>query len=507
MNWDGAVTLLAPVVAIGMALATRRVLWSLASGALVAGWVAAQGDVADGLGRVVGYVWEAVSSADNLTIATFTVVVAAMVAVMGASGATRLLIAGVERVARGPRGAMVASWLAGFVVFFDDYANCMVVGRSMGPVCDRYGVSRAKLAYIVDSTAAPVASLTLVSTWVGYEVGLLDQALATVGREGQGFELFLTALPYRFYGIFALILVGIIAISGRDFGPMLHAERAARSQAMASDSPEVVPWRRVFGAAGPVLALVVVTFGLMVQTGLQAEGMVWGETPLFVILGEADVYNAMLAGSVVGWLLAVLQGFGARTLTGAAIASSTWEGLHTVGEALAVLFLAWSLGNAVGDTSAQAYLAAQLSGSFPAWLLPTVVFVLAGITAFSTGTSFGTMSILVPLAVPLAVELGGDSTAILSGTTAAVLAGACLGDHASPISDTTVLSAAGAQVDLVTHVRTQLPYALLAGSVAIVLGYLPSALGLHVAVCIALGVAALLAAVYTWGTVAEATDA
>lgn len=539
LAWDGGLTLLPPLVAIGLALLTRQVVVSLGFGVLFAAVVAhegvlfgdagvaclvpsfvgAEGVVPSFLGvtgapepdgavcGVLSYVGSAVLDPDNFTIAFFTVMVAAMVGIMGASGATRTLVGAVERLAQGPRGAMVASWLSGFVVFFDDYANCLVVGGSMGPVCDRYGVSRTKLAYIVDSTAAPVASLAIVGTWVGYEVGLLDQALVAAGQaEGGGFELFLQALPYRFYGIFALALVGILAFTGRDFGPMLDVEREARrahAERTATEAPEV-SWARVAFAAMPVVLLVLVTFVRMMQTGWHALGDSAATAPLYDVLGNADAYRSMLWGGTAGVLAATLDGLVSRSLAPTSWLRAATGGAVAVLQALVVLYLAWSLGNAIGDTAARDFLLGALGDWFPPALLPAVVFVLAGFIAFSTGTSFGTMSILIPLAVPLAVGMASGAVGIIAGTTAAVLAGSCLGDHASPISDTTVLSAAGSQADLVEHVRTQLPYALLAGVVSVVVGYLPAGLGLSPWLAIPVGLAVLYGVVRMVGEVPEA---
>ncbi|MCB9681536.1 MAG: Na+/H+ antiporter NhaC family protein [Alphaproteobacteria bacterium] len=523
-GWDQGLSLLAPLVAIVTALVTRRVLVSLGAGVVVAGVVAAHGvllgpeglsclavcgtagpcpDDAGAICRVAGYVAQTVFDTDKITITTFTVLVAAMVGVMEASGATRTLVGAVERFAAGPRGAMLASWIAGFVVFFDDYANCLVVGSAMGPVCDRNGVSRAKLAYIVDSTAAPVASLAVVGTWVGFEVGLIDQSLQAAGHgAGEGFGLFVAALPYRFYGIFALALVGLLAWTGRDFGPMLEVERQARRAHAARASEPAAPaegWARVALSALPVVALVVVTFGVMVRDGIAALPGPVSDAPLYEILGGADAYKAMLYGALVGWGLASALGLGLARMPLGDWARGTGRGVVNVLQALGILYLAWALGTAIGDTAARDFLLGALGAWFPVALLPSVVFLLASVIAFATGTSFGTMSILVPLAVPLAVGMGHDAMTVVAGTTAAVLAGACLGDHASPISDTTVLSAAGSGCELVEHVRTQLPYALLAGLVSLVVGYLPAGVGVPPWLTLPLGLAVLWFVVIRFG--------
>ena len=233
LDWNGGLSLLPPVVAVVCAWASRRVIPSLFLAALTAAMVATEGDLLDAPTLLARTLADNVLDPDNATITLFSVAVAATVGVLGRSGGTRALVARVERVATNRRRSMVASWLAGAVVFFDDYANCLVVGSAMGPLCDRFRVSRAKLAYIVDATAAPIASLALVSTWVGYEVGQIGDAIPA-GVDIQPFELFLGALPYRFYCLFTIAFVGAVALSGRDFGPMWKAESEAATKAIVN---------------------------------------------------------------------------------------------------------------------------------------------------------------------------------------------------------------------------------------------------------------------------------
>lgn len=519
MAWDGWLTLLAPLAAIGLALATRRIVPSLLVGILVAAVVAAHGAVLGGAGHAVAcflgegcpedrgaiaglaaYAGEAVVSWDNARVTLFTLLVAASVAVMSESGATTSLVGAISRLARGPRGAQLSAWVAGLLVFFDDYASCLIVGGSMGPVFDRWGVSRAKLAYIVDSTSAPIASLALVGTWIGFEVGLLDQALVDAGHPpGGGYALFLEGLPYRFYPIFALGLVGIVALMGRDVGPMVAAERATRAQTepvVTHDGARP----GVLAAALPVLALVVATLITLVVDGVAALGVPLAEARAFQILEGADSYRAMMHGGAAALAVAAGVALLARTLDPAGVARAAWHGAQGVLAALAVLYCAWTLGNAISDTAAQDFLVGLLSDQLdPVWL-PTAVFLVACGVSFATGTSFGTMTILVPLAVPLGSALGQGDPAVLAMTASSVLAGACFGDHLSPVSDTTVLSSVGSQVDVVTHARTQAPYGLLAGAAAVLFGTVPAAFGVPVWALVPIGLAALAGFLWLVGT-------
>ncbi|MFK7927606.1 MAG: Na+/H+ antiporter NhaC family protein [Myxococcota bacterium] len=609
---------LAPaVVAIALALTTRKVVPALFLGVVAGAVIATLTPIYDAewwptvwtllstlIDAVIPGLADALSGegswddldTSHLVITAFSLMVAAMVGVLGRSGATRALVRLMEGAAKGPRGAMVAAWLSGCLVFFDDYANCLVVGSAMGPLFDRFKVSRAKLAYIVDSTAAPVASLALVSTWIGYEVGLIGDELLKAGSEASALTIFLEALPYRFYGFVTLAMVGAVALSGRDFGPMLKAERAARAGQAPVEPADSAPGHLAWGAVVPVVSLIVVTFIYLIVDGVRANldevGLYGGfqNTAFFDIVGSADPFWAMFWGSVVAVSLAVTIALLNKSLSGRTVPSALWSGVRPVMDALGVLFLAWALGNAMANTGAADALSEVIAptniiafdgtsseiawhavepakqgrveistpegrvvfnrtldtlragpgrltwdGSgllhdgapagtyvvnvpnvtedghsvrvfirgqerFPSWLLPSIVFLVAAGTAFATGTSYGTMGILIPLAVPLGVWVeAGEPGPILLGSVAAVLAGAILGDHASPISDTTVLSALGAGVELVEHVRTQLPYALTAGVISLVAGYIPAGLGVSPLLLIPAGCAMAFAVVWIFG--------
>ncbi|MBT3223507.1 MAG: Na+/H+ antiporter NhaC family protein, partial [Proteobacteria bacterium] len=508
---DQGLTLLAPLVAIGAALATKRVIPSLAAGAAVGAMVAQEGVLVEAINAMGLYMMRATGfsfvgdtwafNPDHVIISMFSLMVAATVGVMTASGGTRALVERLETIAHGPRGAMVTSWLAGMVVFFDDYANCLVVGNAMGPLCDQFRVSRAKLAYIVDSTAAPVASLAVISTWVGYEVGLLDDALVAAGSNAAAFSVFIHALPYRFYSIFTLFFVGVIAISNRDFGPMAVEElKARRGPLPIIDLKSANARGNLWLALLPVVVLVGLTFALMVFTGQRALGEEAATAPFFQVLGEAEAYWSMFMGSIAAFSLAAIMALSMRALSLRALILASWNSMGTVAEALIILYLAWTLGNAIGDTNAANFISGQLNGAVPIALIPAVTFLLAAFTAFSTGTSFGTMSILIPLVVPLSLSVSnGEVSHVVLGSTAAVLAGSCLGDHASPISDTTLLSALGANVDIIVHVRTQLPYAIAAGFVSLLVGYIPAGLGVTPWILIPIGCVGCLLVVLILG--------
>jgi Na+/H+ antiporter NhaC len=483
----GPLALLPVVLAVGAALWSRQVLLSLFLG-LFSGTLLLTGlhpwkallSVAD------PFALNALSDRSHVKVVLFSLFIAATVAVVGRSGATEALVARLAARAKTRRSGMLAAWAAGLVVFFDDYANCLVVGSSMRPLTDRLGISREKLAYIVDSTAAPVATIALVSTWVGFEVGLIDEALQRVKPGMNAYSFFMEGLGWRSYPIFAVALTGLVALTGRDFGPMVEAE------ALAANNP--VPAREDTSSKGnlwlavvPIGALVGVTGWSLWAQGTAKVGM---DAALFEIIGGADGYDAMLHGSVAALALALGLTLSFRAMRANEAIEAALGGVRELIEPLIVLVLAWSLSTVVGDLHAADYLVGLLGGSLPGWSLPTIVFLIGAALSFATGTSFGTMGVLIPLVIPLVFQV---DPSVAVPTTAAVLAGAVWGDHCSPISDTTILSSTGSGCELGAHTRTQLPYALLGGGISILFGSLPAGLGLPAWPGLVLGILAMWA--------------
>ena len=483
MHEPGLLSLAPVALAIGLALKTRQIVTSLAAGVLLAALILQSWNPWSALTYAVDpLLLDAIADRDHVKVTLFTLFVAATLEIISQGQGTQALIQRLTRWAKTRRSGMMTTWFAGMLVFFDDYANCLIVGGSMRPVADRLRFSREKLAYIVDSTAAPMATLALVSTWIGFEVSLMGDALAASGVETSAYAFFLEGLPYRFYPFLALFFALAIAWSGRDFGPMRAAE--ARS-AQAEPEPEVplIPVARAWLGALPILALVGVTGASLWIQGTAAEGV---DARLFEIIGGADGYDAMLHGSVAAVTLASVLAVALGALSTSAVSQAALTGVRGLVEAMTVLFLAWALGTAIAELQAAQFLVATLGPTVPAWSLPTLVFAISAAIAFATGTSFGTMSIMVPLAIPLAIQMDPNSTLALA-TSAAVLSGATWGDHCSPISDTTILSSTGTGCDHAAHVATQLPYALSAGAVSILFGTLPAGFGINPWILLVLG--------------------
>jgi Na+/H+ antiporter NhaC len=490
MGW---VSLLPPLVAIVAALAFRQVLLSLALGVWIGASLMAGYDPWQGLLRMLDhYFVGAVADGGHASILAFTLLLGGMVGVIGRSGGSAALAGGVTRWATTRRRGQISTWLLGLVIFFDDYANALLVGTSVRPVTDRLRISREKLAFLVDATAAPVASLAVVSSWVGVEMGYIADQYTLIGLDGEPFVVLLQTLPHRYYPLLMLVFVGLVAWTGRDFGAMARAEaRAFQSGQLlregarpASDLDE--PASRAGGSGSvanalvPIAVIVCTAVAGLVVTGRQgalAEGL---EPTLRNTFSHASSVQALLWGSGLGCMAAVAVALvGRGRLTFGQAVEGVVGGMRAMLQACLILVLAWSLGAVCHDVGTADHVVSLVGDSIPAAALPAAVFVTAAVVSFATGTSWGTMAILFPLVVPLAYAVGGGEGTVLLSAMGSILAGAVFGDHCSPISDTTVLSSVASGCDHVDHVRTQLPYALTVGAVAVLFGELPVAAGIY----------------------------
>ncbi|MCB9582040.1 MAG: Na+/H+ antiporter NhaC family protein [Polyangiaceae bacterium] len=500
-----------PIIAILLALVTRRLFLSLGSAVLVGALLH------KGLGAGLrDYAWKNALEPSHLYIIGFTLALLGMVQVTARSGGARGIVEAVARWVRSARGTKLGTFAMGVLVFFDDYANCMLVGPTMRPFADRYRVSREKLAYIVDSTAAPISGIVLISTWVGYEAGLLGDVAKTLGLSESGYALLFSALPFRFYCVLTLVFVFVSSYFDRDFGPMLTAERRARehgklvrdgAKPLGGDSerhaepPPGAPLRWI-NAALPVGVVVLGTLGGLVVDGGGLEKLgprsalsfaFWRET----LSASENNVQVLFAAALAGAAVAIVLPLGQRILSPAQSLGAFLRGVKAGASAVLVLLLAWALAAVCKDLGTGPVLVAAVGKSLPTVMVPVVTFVVAAAVAFATGTSWGTMAILIPTAVPLAHATGSEPLTLL--TMASVLDGAIFGDHCSPISDTTLMSSIAAGSDHVDHVATQLPYALTAMLAALFGGYLPVALGWPPAAAYAMGVAMVVLAIFALG--------
>lgn len=431
-------------------------------------------------------------STDHMAIVLFTLLTGGMIGIISANGGMAGIVARLERFANNPRRGQSAAYGLGFLIFFDDYANTLIVGKTMQPLMDRLKVSREKLAFLVDSTAAPLAAIAIATTWIGFQISLMDKALPE-GFGQSGYELFVAAVPYSFYTILMLVFIFLVIGTGRDFGPMLTAERAARAGTKSlghiddkiHDEDAVQP--RAWLALVPILTLVGMVVGSLYWTGE-------GDT-LMDILGSADPFKAMLWASLTSVLVALGITVFTKALSVGKAVEALDKGLAPMLMAVMILAFAWAIADVNGALKTADYVVSLLGDSLEPTLLPLGVFVIAAVTAFATGTSWGTMGILIPLVVPLAIQLIGiDNTEqlhILYAAIASVMAGAVWGDHCSPISDTTILSSLASNCNHIEHVRTQLPYSMAVALVGIVAGIIPASYGVHWGICLAIGTAVL----------------
>jgi Na+/H+ antiporter NhaC len=511
------ITTLSPITAWSLFPPVTAILVAIISGRLIIGLSLAifTGGLLSSLGAplyllpfiafqkaTIGYVWTPLQSSFQLYILAFTAGLIGMVRVTTLSGGNRGIADLLSRRAEGARSTRLAAFFMGLAIFFDDYANTIVVGTTLRPIADRFKVSREKLAYIVDSTAAPIAGIAIISTWIGYEVSLFQDLMTELNTGLSGYELFFHALPLRFYCLLTLAFVFLGAWLRRDYGPMLTAERRAQStgQVMRPGATpmtgraqdEIRPAEGVrpawWTAAMPVILVITCVIGGMAIDTWDSEKVLTARSEHGLIssaywtasFSSADTAKVLFIAAMLGSLLAITIAI-TRTHheTGAHIISltdavSTWaRGIVGVWFAIVILILAWAIKEVCTDVGTSTYLTAALSPLISPGLLPLLIFLLAAMVAFSIGTSWTTMAILIPTVVPLAHALGGLPLTILAA--AAVLDGAIFGDHCSPISDTTVMSSIASSCDHLDHVKTQLPYALTTMGLAGLFGYLGTA--------------------------------
>jgi Na+/H+ antiporter NhaC len=543
----GPESLLPPVVAIVLAIATRRVVLPLAAGVFMGAFLLASNSMSMSLHEMAPWgvdeqtiestqfttsrrhtllvflrsLSNSVFDKSHLQALGFSLLLGAMVGILEGAGGMKSLIVKISRRIRSRCGAQTMISTAGLFIFFDDYANTLLLGGTMRSTADRYKISRAKLAYLVDSTAAPVAGLALVSTWAAIEISYMAEGLRGAGIEGNSaaFEMFVRSIPYRFYAWLALVMVFVVSITGRDFGAMRAAESAEFSreiQTQQDDIDDAAESRFLWLAAVvPVMACLIAVAGVIAMTGAKAvEGQEFGSNlrMLGEVLGNGDSYLGLITGGLVGVIVAGVMHFALGACGIVDLGRHALRGAMQMMPVILILWFAWALSEMTQgemlDTGG--YLAGVLSDRLNPVLLPTFVFLLAGAIAFSTGTSWGTMGILTPLSISLALQMdptGGPGGAITLATSGAVLAGAIFGDHCSPISDTTVLSSRASGCDHVEHVRTQMPYALLVAVVCVVVGTIPAAYGISPWLSLVAGAVCLVFVVRMIGKLPNETPA
>jgi len=483
----GPVVLWPSIVAVGLAFVTRDIYLSLFLGAFAGAILLRQGNPATAfLDIFTKHLIPALKDPWNASVLVFTLMMGGFVEVLNHSGGMTALAERLLGRAHTPRRAGMSAYVLGWIIFFDGLANSLLVGKTMRPAADRAGLSREKLSFIVDSTSSPIAGVALISTWVAYEMSVIRQGFENVGNPDLAasvapYQLLVQSLPFRFYNWFCLLLVFLAIWLGRDIGPMIAAERRARAANISSSIPQEVNRNtgRIWLALVPLLILIVGVFGgLFVQGG----GL---DHPLTIAtmidaFGKADAATVFVCATAFASVVAMAAGarFPAADKNSGVIAAF-FDGMKQMFLPTLILVFAWVLNGVIREMGTAAYLVSLLYNTVsPGWL-PALVFTVAALISFSTGTSWGTMAIVMPLIIPVAVKLTGMTPASGAGTVVivtigAVLAGAVFGDHCSPISDTTIVSAFSSDCGAMEHVRTQMPYALCAAGVALLIGYAPA---------------------------------
>ena len=516
----GILTLLPPLVAIILAFITKETVLSLFIGVFVGEFMLCSNDlniistIVNAFLNLGSQVISCMADPWNAGIILQCLLIGGVIQLITKMGGAKALADAFAKRADTPRKAQLFTWILGLCVFFDDYANSLIVGPIMRPVMDKLKVSREKLAFVVDATAAPVAGIAIISTWIGLEISLIAAGFQSVGVTNvTGFGIFLQTIPYRFYNIFILIFIVISALTLYEFGPMKKAEQKARAR--KEDEEIIVPEAPGFDEVKPVEGVKLSVWNAIIPIGTLIIGALiafyWsgyttilgGEdqalitlmqtAPLsfdgiFQALSQSDASVALFQAALLASIVAIVMAVGEQILTIEDAISEWIGGMKTIVITGVILLLAWSLGGVIGEVGTADYLVGILSSTIPAWIVPSLIFILGALISFATGTAYGTMSILMPLAIPLAWAVSTGDMSFTIVCTSGVLTGAIFGDHCSPISDTTILSSMGTSCNHIDHVQTQIYYAIFVAIVAVVFGYIPAGFGIPWYVCGVMGI-------------------
>ena len=457
MNF-GFISVLPPIIAIALALITKEVYSSLFIGILIGGAIYAGGSFTVFFEHVLqdGMVSQ-LSDSWNVGILIFLVILGVMVCLMNKAGGSAAFGNWAKKHIKTKTGAQLATIALGVMIFIDDYFNCLTVGSVMKPVTDNYKISKEKLAYLIDATAAPICIIAPISSWAA--------AVAGFAPEGQnGIALFCSAIPYNFYALFTIGMMIILSIFSLDFGPMKKFEAAVARVTEKSEQENIAIGNgKVIDLVFPIVILIVMcVLGMIYTGGFFATGE--DKAGFVDAFANSDASVGLVIGSMAALIITLIFYLPRRVLSFKECMTCIPEGFKAMVPAILILSLAWTLKAMTDSLGAADYVAGVVEGSAAGFknFLPAIIFLIACGLAFATGTSWGTFGILIPICIAAFPE-AGDPIRIIS--ISACMAGAVCGDHCSPISDTTIMASAGAQCNHVNHVATQLPYAI---SVAVI---------------------------------------
>ena len=494
-------SLFPPVIAIGLALITKEVYSSLFVGILSGGiiYAAASGTGFEGTFKAVvqdGLITN-LSNAYNVGILVFLVVLGIIVVLMNKAGGSRAYGEWAAAHIKGRRGAALSTFFLGVLIFVDDYFNCLTVGSVMRPITDKHNISRSKLAYLIDSTAAPICIIAPISSWAAAVSGTVEGV--------NGISLFINTIPYNLYAFLTILMVIFISISDTDYGPMkIHEDNAkngdiftTKNNTYEQDAQPVTERGRVIDLILPVAVLIVFCVVGMIYTGGFFSG-----TDFVTAFANCDAAYGLSLGSISALIVIIAYYMFRRVLKFNECMDSIAAGFKQMVPAILILTFAWTLKTMTNHLEAGAFVSGVVqSATALSVLLPVILFVVAIGLAFATGTSWGTFGILIPIVTSVFeaelanVSQTGEIPSMVIICISACLAGAVCGDHCSPISDTTIMASTGAQCDHVNHVSTQLPYALTVAAVCVV-GYLLSGFVHNVFIVLGFSVALMLAVLF-----------
>ncbi|WP_343101779.1 Na+/H+ antiporter NhaC family protein [Romboutsia sp. MSSM.1001216sp_RTP31141st1_G3_RTP31141_220114] len=523
------ITLIPPLVAIVLAFITKNVVISLfvgifsgsfiinmSSGNVIVAFVNAFLDIVNRALNSLADPW-------NAGIILQVLAIGGVISLVARMGGAKAIAESLAKRSKTARGTQLIAWFLGLLVFFDDYANSLIVGPIVRPVADKMKLSREKLAFIIDATAAPIAGLAIISTWIGLEVGLINDAFNGIGVEADVFGVFLNTIPYRFYNILILAFIVISAVLAKDFGPMREAQIKARSvnknnnnsNNVSNDNSDLEPkegiklssWNAIIPIGTLIIAALISFYYSGYTAAMNSDNQnliqLFTNSPYsFDAIREAfsgaDASVALFQSALFASIVGIVLGVSKNILTISEAIDAWIDGMKGLIMTGVILILAWSLSSVIKELGTAKYLVTLLSGTLPNFLLPSVVFILGAIISFATGTAYGTMGILMPLAIPLAHSINPEMSFIVVSTSA-VLTGAIFGDHCSPISDTTIMSSMGAGCNHIDHVNTQMPYALFTAVITVLFGYIPAGLGIPVYIVLPIALLATFIGIHVLG--------
>lgn len=529
-DFFGVFTLIPPIIAIALAFITKDVILALFSGVLsgtfllsLASNIFSAQNIAfsniyntavNSFSKIISYVLESASDPVNAGIILQILCIGGLVALITKMGGAKAIALQFAKRAKSAVLVQLNTWFLGLLIFFDDYANLLIVGPIMRPLSDKFKISREKFAFIIDSTAAPVAGIAVISTWIGLEVSLIKTAYEHIGiSDVSAFGIFIETMPYRFYNIFMLFFVAATAIMGREFGSMYEAEVRAKTTGQVAPisksgtlntaeledqflAPKEDIRIRAFDAIVPIATLIflsIIGFYLNGFDSLKGQELEFANNNPFsfetlrLAFANADSSVVLFQAALFAAIIAIFIGV-CRKIFKLKEAIETWiYGWKTMIFTIVLLLFAWSLSSIVKELGTSLFITSLLADKLPEFILPATIFAFASAISFAIGTSYGTMGILMPLAVPLAYEVAKLNGMDMSAThhymvmnISCVLTGAIFGNHCSPIADNVILSSMSAKCDHMEHVRTQIPYALFICAISLITGYIPVSLGLSV---------------------------